>query len=208
MRRTTIALVTVTAISCAVSLVLAIGWMNDRTTLRSLRAQLAAGAPTATPAAGAVSSTTPSPSATAASSSACASAPSASASAVSGPTPTRLQIKTVADSSGRVWVPYDSSNIKVGTTLCFTVRVVDPISEPLQYKFWLGDRPNETLVCDWGGPSCQLTATLPQGVNYTPYQIKFNIAVRTNASVHQAGNGACFQDDACDAVTWIQFTLS
>ena len=217
MRRTTIALVIVTAISCAASVVFAAGWMGERPTLHSVRAQLAAmrrevavrpsvsatAGATATPIATATPEATPTGSTShvtcPAASSATATAPAAS--------PAYPQIQSVADNLGRIWFPYDQSTVKVGTAFCFTVKAIDPLNRPLQYKVWTGDRPNESLVCDWGGPSCRWTALQPSGVNYTPYNMRFSIAARTSDSAHRLSNGACFRDDACDAVTWIQFTL-
>jgi hypothetical protein len=114
----------------------------------------------------------------------------------------------MADNFGRIWFPYDQSTIKVGTALCFSVRAVSPSGGPLQYKVWTGERPNQSLVCDWGGPTCRLSASLPQGIGYTPYFLKLFFAIRTTESAHGLSGGACFGDDACDGVTWIQLTLS
>src|SRR5207244_1722163 len=48
------------------------------------------------------------------------------------------------------------------------------------------------------------TATPPAA---SPAYPQIESAARTSDSRHRLSNGACFRDDACDAVTWIQFTL-
>lgn len=121
---------------------------------------------------------------------------SPSTSPASGP-----QIQKVTDVAGHLWISRNPPILpaKSGTTFTLTAFATDPLKRPLEYLFFSGNQPNQTVVCNWGGATCSWTAqgTLNETVN-------LGVAVRDNEAIHRLPVGQCSQADSCDDV-WILF---
>jgi hypothetical protein len=121
--------------------------------------------------------------------------------------PVNISITHVVDSLGNVWTGMIFSgvvHVKTGTVVTITATAEDPLGRKLEYEFWRGDAPTQTLVCGWGSPSCQWTAAVtnpPCEANCGTVHIW--MAVRDQDPTHRYP--ACFKLDPCDDLRFVSY---
>lgn len=196
-----VALASALVLSLGATAVMAVGWSRDREANRAALAkdaqrihilQARASSQTASNLAGASPTITP--------------AATPATAQASPPTPVFFFINHVVDSLGNVWTSTTTGfvHVKIGTVVTFTATAQDPLNRHLEYEFWRGDSPTQTLMCGWGGPSCTWTAAVvnpPCEANCGAIHIW--VAVRDQDATHRYE--ACFKLDPCDAQMMISY---
>lgn len=188
MNRTTVLLSVALAIGYGSLIVLGITVLQQRSELASIEARLPA-SPTFSPAAtpSLVSIASPSPS----------TAPS------TAPVP---QLQKVTDNYGHIWLyspTPDFSNpltVKVGAAFGFTAFAQDPLNRPIEYLYFYGNLPSQTIVCAWGPPTCSWTVPSAQ-----LGQANLFVAIRIKNGTPRIQSGGCFTPDPCDV--WFEMPL-
>jgi hypothetical protein len=163
---------------------LAVGYVQERNTLESLRSQISADRRMIE------SSTASTPAAT---------PPISLRPSTMGVAYARIQ--SLSDNLGNVWTPGAAvppqASLSGGAVVTLVAHAEGPAGQSLQYKFWTGQAPQPIVLCDWAGSTCTWSTTqLPQNCTGGGCAAQITVAVRL--TVGQPRLADCFQAEGCD----------